>query len=71
MISGKRYPAGTGNASIRRTHSKLAHKAGCPIEEIQAALGRASIMVTERYLGLKQNLAKGPGDYIDLGLRAE
>lgn len=51
---------------LRRTHSQLAYKAGCPIDQIQLALGRQSIQTTEIYLGTRQNLEQGPGDFIDL-----
>jgi integrase len=35
----------------RRTFSKLAHKGGSPIEQIQYSLGHASIVTTQIYLG--------------------
>jgi hypothetical protein len=31
-----------------------------------SSLGHASIVTTERYLGTRQNLRRGPGDYIQL-----
>ncbi len=43
-----------------------AHEGGGPIEQIQYTLGHASIVTTERYLGLAQNLKHAPGDYIRL-----
>lgn len=53
---------------LRRTHAKLAHKAGCPVEEIKAGLGHSNLTTTQIYLGLEQNLEKGPGDYIQIAL---
>ena len=55
---------------LRRTFAKLAHTAAAPIEQIQLSLGHASISTTERYLGVQQNLRKGPGDYIPFGRAA-
>lgn len=54
----------------RRTFSKLAHKAGAPIEQIQQTLGHASIQTTERYLGVDQDFQNAPSDYIKLNLDA-
>lgn len=69
LDSAKR--AGVGKLAphdLRRTHAKLAHKAGCPVEEIKAGLGHSNLTTTQIYLGLEQNLEKGPGDYIQLAL---
>ena len=51
---------------LRRTFARAAHEGGAPIEQIQYALGHASITTTERYLGLAQDLKHAPGDYIRL-----
>ena len=53
---------------MRRTFAKLAFAGGAPLEQIQYALGHASITTTEIYLGLKQDLSKAPGDCIHLKL---
>ena len=52
----------------RRTFAHLARKASSPIEQIQIALGHASIQTTERYLGLKQDLTDSPSDRLPLRL---
>ena len=54
---------------LRRTHAKLAHKGGAPIDQIQLSLGHASIKTTEVYLGVEQDLTDAPCDR--LGLRLE
>lgn len=53
---------------LRRTHAQLARKGGCPLEQIQIGLGHSSIATTERYLGIRQDLSRGSGDYLDLNL---
>ena len=52
---------------LRRTFAKLAHKGRAALEQIQISLGHASIQTTERYLGIRQDLADAPCDR--LGLR--
>ena len=52
---------------LRRTFAKLAHKGHAALEQIQIALGHASIQTTERYLGIEQDLTDAPCDH--LGLR--
>jgi integrase len=52
---------------LRRTFANLAHRGHAPLEQIQFALGHASIVTTERYLGIRQDLADAPCDH--LGLR--
>ena len=42
---------------LRRTFAKLAHLGEAPLEQIQLSLGHASVITTEIYLGVKQNLA--------------
>jgi site-specific recombinase XerD len=51
---------------LRRTYAHLAFAGNAPLEQIQFSLGHASIVTTERYLGTRQNLRRGPGDYIQL-----
>jgi integrase/recombinase XerD len=53
---------------LRRTHAKLAHKGHAPLEQIQLSLGHASILTTERYLGVKQNLAGVPCGHLGLNV---
>jgi len=53
---------------LRRTFAKLAHRGRAPLEQIQLSLGHASIVTTERYLGVRQDLEDAPCDR--LGIRA-
>ncbi len=41
---------------------------GAKLEQIQMSLGYASIQTTERYLGVKQDLADAPCDRLGLKL---
>lgn len=50
----------------RRTYSKLAHKGGSAIEQIQYSLGHSSIVTTQIYLGVEQNLTDAPCDHLGL-----
>jgi integrase len=52
---------------LRRTFAKLAHRGRAAIEQIQLSLGHASLVTTERYLGVRQDLHDAPCDH--LGLR--
>jgi integrase len=51
---------------LRRTFAKLAFKGGAKLDQIQLSLGHASIQTTERYLGVQQDLADAPCDYLHL-----
>jgi site-specific recombinase XerD len=53
---------------LRRTFAKLAHKGRAALEQIQLSLGHASIQTTERYLGVRQDLADAPCDRLGLKL---
>lgn len=55
---------------LRRTYAKLAHKGGAKLDQIQLSLGHASLMTTERYLGVHQDLHDAPCDYLRLDLSA-
>jgi integrase len=55
---------------LRRTFAKLAHKGRAPLEQIQLSLGHSSIMTTERYLGVKQDLQDAPCDHLGLNFGA-
>lgn len=54
---------------LRRTFAKLAHKGHAALEQIQLSLGHSSIQTTERYLGVRQNLADAPCDHLGLNLQ--
>jgi site-specific recombinase XerD len=56
---------------LRRTFAKLAHKGHAPLEQIQLSLGHASILTTERYLGIRQNLLDAPCDHLGLQVLEE
>lgn len=51
---------------LRRTFSRLAHKGKAPIEQIQLSLGHASLVTTERYIGVQQDLLDAPCDHLGL-----
>jgi site-specific recombinase XerD len=53
---------------LRRTFAKLAHRGRAPLEQIQLSLGHESILTTERYLGVRQNLTDAPCDHLGLEL---
>ena len=51
---------------IRRSFARLAHLGQAPLEQIQLSLGHASVVTTEIYLGIKQDLADAPCDHLGL-----
>ena len=51
---------------LRRSFAKLAHIGQAPLEQIQLSLGHASVVTTEIYLGVKQNLQDAPCDRLGL-----
>jgi integrase len=70
----KKYAAEIGVGSIaphdlRRTFAKLAHRGRAALEQIQLSLGHQSIQTTERYLGVRQDLADAPCDRLGLKLQ--
>jgi len=50
----------------RRSFAKLAHKGRAALEQIQISLGHQSIVTTERYLGVRQDLSDAPCDHLGL-----
>jgi site-specific recombinase XerD len=56
---------------LRRTFAKLAHKGRAALEQIQLSLGHASIVTTERYLGVRQDLQDAPCDRLGLRILPE
>src|SRR5262249_14777967 len=48
---------------LRRTFAKLSHRGGARLDQIQLCLGHASLVTTERYLGVQQDLSDAPCDY--------
>jgi site-specific recombinase XerD len=53
---------------LRRTFARLAHIGQAGIEQIQLCLGHASVVTTELYLSIKQNLHDAPCDHLGLTL---
>jgi site-specific recombinase XerD len=53
---------------LRRTFAHLAHRGRAPLEQIQFSLGHASILTTERYLGIKQDLTHAPCDCLGISM---
>ena len=51
---------------LRRSFAKLAHTGKAPLEQIQLSLGHASVVTTEIYLGVKQNLCDAPCDRLGI-----
>ena len=45
-----------------------AHVGHAALEQIQLSLGHASILTTERYLGVRQDLADAPCDHLGLSM---
>ncbi len=55
-----------GPHDLRRSFARLAHLGQSPLEQIQFSLGHASVITTELYLGVKQNLTDAPCDRLGL-----
>ena len=51
---------------LRRSFAKLAYLGQAPLEQIQFSLGHASVVTTEIYLGVKQDLQDAPCDHLGL-----
>lgn len=69
VVEGYARRSGIGKISphdLRRTCAKLCRSAGGELEQIQLLLGHASIQTTERYLGVRQNLAEAVNDRLGL-----
>lgn len=66
---GRKLGASLAPHDVRRTFAKLAHKGGAPLEQIQIALGHASIQTTERYLGVEQDLTNAACDLLGIRVR--
>ena len=53
---------------LRRTFARLAHQGRSSLEQIQLSLGHASVMTTERYLGVRQDLNDAPCDHLGIAI---
>jgi integrase len=66
----KAYASGLGLSvaphDMRRTWARLARNGDAPLEQIQLSLGHASVVTTELYLGVRQNLKDAPCDRLGL-----
>lgn len=51
---------------LRRTFAKLAHVGKAEVDQISISLGHASIMTTQRYLGIEQSIQNAPCDHLNL-----
>lgn len=51
---------------LRRTFAQLAHRGHSPLEQIQLSLGHDSILTTERFINVRQNLADAPCDHLGI-----
>jgi len=60
-----------GPHDLRRTFAKLAYKGRAPIEQIQLSLGHGSVLTTERYLGVRQDLWDAPCDRLGFSVSSE
>jgi integrase len=56
---------------LRRTFAKLAHRGHAALEQIQLSLGHTSVLTTERYLGVRQDLTDAPCDHLGLKVSEE
>ena len=63
---GRQIGVDVGPHDARRTFAKLAHTGHAPLEQIQLSLGHASVVTTEIYLGVKQDLRDAPCDHLGL-----
>jgi integrase len=55
-----------GPHDLRRSFARFAHIGLAPLEQIQLSLGHASVVTTEIYLGVKQNLHDAPCDRLGI-----
>jgi integrase len=63
MVSQAR---GYGSRDGWKIVTELAHTGKAPLEQIQLSLGHASVVTTEIYLGVKQNLYDAPCDRLGI-----
>jgi site-specific recombinase XerD len=56
---------------LRRSFARLAHTGQARLEQIQLSLGHASVVTTEIYLGVKQNLQDAPCDHLGFTPRTD
>jgi integrase len=55
-----------GPHDLRRSFARLAHIGPARLEQIQLSLGHTSLVTTEIYLGVRQNLHDAPCDHLGL-----
>ena len=69
----KQYGAEIGSKStsphnLRRSFARLAHNGKASLEQIQTSLGHGSILVTQSYVGILQDLTDAPCDHLGIKL---
>ncbi len=69
QYSQKLSPSPVAPHDLRRTYAKLSYKGGAKLDQVQLSLGHESINTTEKYLGVEQDLADAPCDYLGLNLK--
>jgi site-specific recombinase XerD len=62
----ERLDLGVSPHDLRRSFARLAHLGQARLEQIQLSLGHASVVTTEIYLGVQQNLGDAPCDHLGL-----
>jgi site-specific recombinase XerD len=65
-IYGTRMNMRIAPHDLRRSYAKLAHKGRAALEQIQISLGHESIVTTEQYLGVRQDLVDAPCDHLGI-----
>ena len=51
---------------LRRTYARLAYDGGSTLEQIQLSLAHYSVVTTEKYVGVQQDLKNGPCDHLGI-----
>jgi integrase len=51
---------------LRRTYARLAYDGGSTLEQIQLSLAHCSVVTTEKYVGVQQDLKNGPCDHLGI-----
>src|SRR5205085_6861899 len=54
--------------NLRRSYARLSHDGKAPLEQIQTSLGHLSILVTQSYVGVLQDLTDAPCDHLGIKL---
>jgi site-specific recombinase XerD len=70
LIVAEYAPAGIAPHDLRRTFARLSYSGGAALEQVSANLGHASLLTTQRYLGVNVEYTNGktPSDRLPFGL---